>query len=54
MTKERDTEILSVRIKKGLLPLIDEAVAKSRKPSRNAWMNWVIKGGFRKHNRKEG
>ncbi len=52
--KERDTEILPVRIKKELYNQIDQAVKRSRQPSRNAWMNWLIKEGLRSHQGKGG
>jgi len=46
----RDTEILSVRIPKDLLPQIDATVKRSRQRSRNNWLNWVIKQRVRRHN----
>ena len=51
--KPRDTLIIAVRIKKDLLPLIDEKVARSKKPSRNSWINWRLLGGLREHRRKQ-
>ena len=51
--KERDTVIIPIRVKKSLIPEMLTAIKKSRKPSRNAWLNWAIIQGMRKHNKKE-
>jgi len=51
--KERDTVILPVRVKKELYSQIDQAVKRSRQPSRNAWMVRLIKEGLRPHRKKE-
>ena len=51
--KERDTVIVPIRVKKDMIPEIVKAVKSSRQPSRNAWLNWAISIGLRKHNKKE-
>ncbi len=50
--KERDTVILSIRVKKSLIPKIAEAIRKSRQPTRNSWLNWAIDNGLRSHRGK--
>lgn len=49
--KERDTVILPVRIKKTLLNEIDDNLLKTKQKTRNAWLNWAIKNGLRKHSK---
>lgn len=50
---KRDTVILTIRIKKGLLPRINQAFAKSKLTSRNAWLIRAIKEGIRSHAKRE-
>ena len=51
--KERDTAILSVRIKKGLLAQVAQRVA-NKKVSRNSWIIWAVVQGLRSHRKKDG
>ena len=52
--KERDTVILSVRIKRELYAQLGDAVKASKQPSRNAWLTWAISLGLRKHTKRTG
>ena len=51
--KERNSVILSARVSKVLMPKINEAVKKSRKPSRNAWVIWAIEIALRSHKKDD-
>lgn len=51
--KERDTVILPVRIKKTLLDILNERWPKSKKQSRNAWVNWSITRNLKSHKRSK-
>jgi len=53
MRKDRDTTIIPIRVKNDLVPQIKQAVSRSRQPSRNSWLNWLIKEGLRPHTKKE-
>ena len=50
--KERDTIILPVRIKKSLFVRVELKV-KSKKVSRNSWVNQAIEERLRSHKKKE-
>jgi len=47
--KERDTVILPVRIKKTVLAELNDRLPDTKQKSRNAWLNWAIQQGLRKH-----
>jgi len=49
--KERDTEIVAIRIKKKLLAQVAQRVT-NKKVSRNSWVNWAVTQGLRSHKRK--
>jgi len=51
MTKERDTVIVAVRIKKDLLDRVMQRIAR-RKVSRNGWLIRAILQGLRSHKRR--
>ena len=50
--KERDTDILAVRIKKTLLSEVKEKVTR-KKVTRNGWIIGCIKEGLRLHKKRE-
>ena len=53
MAKERNTIIVAVRIKKELYAHVLDAVKTSKQLTRNAWLNWAIQQGLRRHKKEE-
>ncbi|MDD5338436.1 MAG: hypothetical protein PHG35_03370 [Dehalococcoidales bacterium] len=49
--KERDTAIIPARVKKAKIELIRHRAAK-KGMTVNAWLNWAIDNGLRKHHGK--